>query len=92
MDTLTEYELVLPSGEVKKVTEQDEDLWFALKVCESVRNKGGEKISLMFRALERVKQLLKFPACRLGNATETNYHIVLKGTRDQVHPEITSTN
>ena len=51
MDTVTEYELVLPSGEVKKVTKQDEDLWFALKVCENIRNKGGEKISLMFRAL-----------------------------------------
>ena len=47
MDTVTEYELVLPSGEVKKVTEQDEDLWFALKV--SGGNKSGEKISLMFR-------------------------------------------
>lgn len=92
MDTVTEYELVLPSGEVKKVTEQDEDLWFALKVCESGRDKGGEKISLMFRALGGVKQLRKFPTCRLGNATETNYHMVLKGNRDQVHPEITSTN
>lgn len=33
VDTVTEYELALPSGEVRKVTEQDEVLWFALKVC-----------------------------------------------------------
>ncbi|KAI9456081.1 FAD-binding domain-containing protein [Russula earlei] len=31
MDTVTEFEVVLPCGEVKVVTEQDEDLWFALK-------------------------------------------------------------
>ena len=35
-DTVTEFELVLPSGEVKVVTEKDEDLWFALKVCLNV--------------------------------------------------------
>jgi hypothetical protein len=33
IDTITEFELVLPSGEVKRVTEQDKDLWFGLKVC-----------------------------------------------------------
>jgi hypothetical protein len=26
------YELVLPNGRVKAVTERDEDIWFALKV------------------------------------------------------------
>ena len=31
-DTVTAFELVLPCG-VKTVTEQDEDLWFALKLC-----------------------------------------------------------
>ena len=31
-DTATAFELVLPCGDVKTVTEQDEDLWFALKV------------------------------------------------------------
>ncbi|KAI9451168.1 FAD dependent oxidoreductase [Lactarius psammicola] len=31
VDTVTEYELVLPNGRVKIVTEKDEDLWFALK-------------------------------------------------------------
>ncbi|KAH9972613.1 hypothetical protein BGW80DRAFT_1459703 [Lactifluus volemus] len=30
-DTVTEFELVLPNGEIKVVTEADEDLWFALK-------------------------------------------------------------
>ena len=33
VDTVTAFELVLPSGKVVKVTEKDEDLWFALKVC-----------------------------------------------------------
>ena len=33
LDTVTEYELVLPNGQVKTVTEQDEDLWFGLRVC-----------------------------------------------------------
>jgi hypothetical protein len=36
IDTVTEFELVLPSGEIKVVTEKDEDLWFALKVCLNV--------------------------------------------------------
>jgi len=31
-DTVTAFELVLPCGDIKTVTEQDEDLWFALKV------------------------------------------------------------
>ena len=32
IDTVTAFELVLPDGSVKTVTEKDEDLWFALKV------------------------------------------------------------
>jgi hypothetical protein len=32
IDTVTAFELVLPNGRVKKVTEKDEDLWFALRV------------------------------------------------------------
>jgi hypothetical protein len=32
IDTVTEFELVLPNGTVKTVTEKDEDLWFALRV------------------------------------------------------------
>ncbi len=32
IDTVTAFELVLPNGHVKKVTEKDEDLWFALRV------------------------------------------------------------
>ena len=31
LDTVTEYELVLPCGQVKTVTEKDEDLWFGLR-------------------------------------------------------------
>ncbi|KAF8258459.1 hypothetical protein EI94DRAFT_1815307 [Lactarius quietus] len=37
VDTVTEYELVLPTGEVKIVTAEDEDLWFALKVVFGLR-------------------------------------------------------
>ena len=32
IDTVTAFELVLPNGTVKKVTEKDDDLWFALRV------------------------------------------------------------
>ncbi|KAI9439635.1 FAD dependent oxidoreductase [Lactarius indigo] len=31
IDTVMAFELVLPNGHVKKVTEKDEDLWFALR-------------------------------------------------------------
>jgi hypothetical protein len=31
LDTVTEYELVLPCGQVRTVTEKDEDLWFGLR-------------------------------------------------------------
>ncbi|KAF8267898.1 FAD-binding domain-containing protein [Lactarius quietus] len=31
IDTVTEFELVLPSGQVRTVTELDEDLWFGLR-------------------------------------------------------------
>ncbi|KAI0293620.1 FAD-binding domain-containing protein [Multifurca ochricompacta] len=31
IDTVTQYELVLPNGDVKVVTNADDDLWFALK-------------------------------------------------------------
>ena len=32
IDTVTAFEVVLPNGSVKVVTEKDEDLWFALRV------------------------------------------------------------
>jgi hypothetical protein len=32
IDTVTAFELVLPNGHAKVVTEKDEDLWFALRV------------------------------------------------------------
>jgi len=55
-DTVTAFELVLPCGDVKTVTEQDEDLWFALKVC--VLNDGDEgelMNSCMYRAAGRIE-------------------------------------
>jgi hypothetical protein len=33
LDTVTEFHLVSPNGTEIVVTEADEDLWFALKVC-----------------------------------------------------------
>jgi FAD/FMN-containing dehydrogenase len=35
VDNVVAFELVLPSGQVKVVTEKDQDLWFALRVCRS---------------------------------------------------------
>ena len=35
------YELVLPNGMVKVVTEKDEDLWFALKVDSKYSYRGN---------------------------------------------------
>ena len=32
IDTVTAFELVLPNGTVKTVTEKEDDLWFALRV------------------------------------------------------------
>ena len=47
VDTVTAFELVLPNGEVAVVTEKDEDLWFALKVCLYGGQLGGA-MSLRF--------------------------------------------
>ena len=33
VDTVTEFHLVSPNGTEIVVTKEDEDLWFALKVC-----------------------------------------------------------
>jgi hypothetical protein len=33
VDSVTEFHLVLPNGTQTVVTEADNDLWFALKVC-----------------------------------------------------------
>ena len=59
-DTVTEFELVLPSGEVKVVTEKDEDLWFALKVCLKVDDEDGTMSSRRLRASGRIQQLREF--------------------------------
>jgi hypothetical protein len=37
---MVEYELVLPNGQVTVVTENEEDLWFALKVRMSSGKQG----------------------------------------------------
>jgi hypothetical protein len=45
VDTLTAFELVLPTGEVQVVTEENEDLWSALKVRASNCYKGRLVVS-----------------------------------------------
>ena len=57
IDTVTEFELVLPCGEVKVVTEKDEDLWFALKVCVNVSDEGGTMKLHSLRATGGIQQL-----------------------------------
>jgi hypothetical protein len=36
IDIIESYELVLPDGTIQSVTPHDEDLWFALRVCNIV--------------------------------------------------------
>jgi FAD/FMN-containing dehydrogenase len=58
VDTITEFELVLPNGEVKTVTERDEDLWFALKVGSPSYVYGSRAtISLAFHTKGWIQQL-----------------------------------
>ena len=59
-DTVTEFELVLPCGEVKVVTEKDEDLWFALKVCINVGDEGRTMGSRPFCITGRIQQLREY--------------------------------
>ena len=61
MDTITEFELVLPNGEVKVVTEKDEDLWFALKVRDLIRGYESGQTSLRsFHTQGWIQQLREF--------------------------------
>jgi hypothetical protein len=41
VDNVVAYQLVLPNGTVRAVTEQDEDLWFALKVRQKCCCRGS---------------------------------------------------
>ena len=61
VDTLTAFELVLPTGEVKVVTENDEDLWFALKVrpstCYGGRVWSYSRLIYMSGRTEQLREL-----------------------------------
>jgi hypothetical protein len=83
-DTVTEFELVLPCGEVKVVTEKDEDLWFALKVCLNVGDEGGTMGSRTFCITGGIQQLCEYTK-HTFKATKTDRDLILKGNRDQVH-------
>jgi hypothetical protein len=50
VDNIVGFELVLPSGQIKVVTEKDEDLWFALKVRRA-SNSGYMATAMSSRAL-----------------------------------------
>ena len=39
LDNVAGYELVLPNGTIKYVTQKDEDLWFGLRVSRKARSK-----------------------------------------------------
>ena len=43
IDNVAGYELVLPNGTIKHVTQKDKDLWFGLRVS----RKGSIQITLM---------------------------------------------
>jgi hypothetical protein len=61
IDSVTEFHLVLPNGTQKVVTEVDEDLWFALKVCLNDGNGGGAMRSVLTRTIGWAQQLCDFP-------------------------------
>ena len=60
VDTVMEYELVLPTGEVKIVTERDEDLWFALKVRQATPPKKAAYMLTLISTQGRIQQLREF--------------------------------
>ena len=60
IDTVTEFELVLPCGEVKVVAEKDEDLWFALKVCLNVGDEAGTMSLHTLHATGGIQQLREY--------------------------------
>jgi len=39
IDNVAGYELVLPNGTIKHVTQKDKDLWFGLRVSRKARSK-----------------------------------------------------
>jgi hypothetical protein len=39
IDNVAGYELVLPNGTIKQVTQRDKDLWFGLRVSRKARSK-----------------------------------------------------
>ena len=74
VDTITEFELVLPSGEVKVVTEKDEDLWFALKVGSP--SYGRATISILFHTKGWIQQLRELCEVPHYLPNQANDHLV----------------
>jgi hypothetical protein len=74
VDTLTAIELVLPNGNVVKVTEKDKDLWFALKVGLTIMQKPEKSSDLtVISSTGRTEQLCEFDQ---ESRTLVNNHIV----------------
>ena len=59
IDTVTAFELVLPNGHVKKVTEKDEDLWFALRVRPNSVSVKHEPHSDIKGRIEQLRELFE---------------------------------
>jgi hypothetical protein len=77
VDTITEFELVLPNGEVKIVTEKDEDLWFALKVgSPSYVYGSGATISFPFHTKGWIQQLRELCKVLHYLPNQANDHLV----------------
>jgi len=72
IDNVAGYELVLPNGTIKHVTQKDEDLWFGLRVsrkgliqvgdADGLCSQGGLNnfVCHQFRIMVNVLQLLRF--------------------------------
>ena len=59
IDTVTAFELVLPNGTVKEVTDKDEDLWFALRVRSNMNALGKLSDSDLKGWPQQLRELLE---------------------------------
>ena len=53
IDNMAGYELVLPNGTITNVTSSNNDLWFALRVCD-LKLTGDTSLRLQFLRVEGI--------------------------------------
>jgi hypothetical protein len=82
MDSIVEYELVLPNGQVTVVTEKEEDLWFALKVRLS-SGKQGQFRTVMQGGFNNYVSVSGSACCSCMG----RYNCTEPGDRYQIHLE-----